>query len=506
MFKSARDIRTEALARILAVRSDFSVLDGEPQTDIIDTLSIEVAKLFFFSDYLEKLTSISGLLSIVGDSTYKATLAQALGLSYTSLTLGPVLGVPSDIANDAEAILYYDINRIAGNYGLVRKPAEYATGIVRFYASSAAPLSVPIGTKVWTRGGTSLPFSTTVSISLVVPTLDPATGLYYIDVSIQSDQPGTVGNVASNTIQTLSPPVIGVVRITNLAATVGGKLRESNTDLLNRILNARSAICIDTRQGYESWAEAQTGVVDATVAGAGDDLMTRAPAGAVDIWIQGPLPDSITVTTQALNPGEEFVLPFQPVLGSFTVSGSVSLALTEGVGYSVVYDTAGGYARSVRAVTKIVFVAPVPVAGEIITVNYSYDKRVKDLQDALVDPTLEVPGADVLVKAGIQWFVISQMHVVPFPGYTQAEVESAVATALNSFLSTFRLGIQVDYSDFLVAAAQAAINNLQVVDRIEGLVIGRDLESNPFPLPTLSNVDLSADDNEYYSLGQIIFV
>lgn len=508
MFKSARTIRTEALQRILSVRNDFSTLDGEPQVDIVDTLSIETAKLYFFSDYLEKLTSISGLLSIIDDSTYKGTLAEALGISFTSLTLGPILGVPSDLVNDVEAILYYDINRIAGDYGLTRKPAEYATGVVRFYSNSVAPITVPIGTKVFTRGTSSTAFSTTISIIAVTPTLDPVSAQYFIDVAIQADQPGTIGNVASGTIQVLSPPVSGVIRITNLAATTGGSLRESNRDLLNRILEARSAICIDTRQGYESWAQAQEGVVDAVVAGSGDDLMVRAPAGAVDVWIQGRQPLVVTATTKVLNAGEEFVLPLQPVL-SVPQIYNVTQVVTHnpGAGYTVILDTTGGYAYSTRATSKVVLTSGLgyPVANDILQITYSYDNRVKLLQDLLTDPELDVAGADVLIKAAKEWFVVSEMHVVPLPGYTQPQAESAVATALTSFLATFRLGVQVDYSDYLVVAAQATINNIQVVDRIENLEIGKDAVSNP-PTPALGTADLPADPNEYYSLGQIVFV
>jgi len=354
-------------------------------------------------------------------------------------------------------------------------------------------------------------FSTTTPISAVVPTPDPSgTGYYYVDVAIQCDSPGTVGNTLADTIQTLATTISGVVRVTNIGATVGGAIRESNLDLLNQILAARSAIAIDTRQGYVSWATSLTGILAAYAAGPGDALMVRAPAGAVDLWIQGTAPQAATVTTKVLTGGERFVLPYQPVLSVPQVVGLSTY--TEGNGYAVVYDTAGGYAGSTRANTYIQFDVPPgggvgPVVGEVLTVSFVYDGKVKALQDMLdTDPVLNVPAADVLVKAATRWFCITEMHVVPLPGYTGAQAESAVATALNTFFSAKRLGQGVDWSDVLVAAAAATLAGSQVVDRIDDLVMGRDLESSPSPLPPLTDNNLAASNNEYYALGEILFV
>lgn len=510
MFKSATTIRSEAIARILGVRSDFSILDGEPQVDIIDTMSIELAKLYFFADYVERLTAISGLLLILSDDTYKATLAVALGVSATTLTLGTTLGVPADLGNDVEAILYTDINRIASDYGLTRKGAEASVGTVRFYCDSAAPVTIPLGTRLYVRGTTNLSYSTTTPVTAVVPTPDPTgTGYYCMNVSVRCDNTGAGGNALANTIQSLSVAITHVVRVTNLGATTGGKPRETNIDLINRILAQADAICIDTRQGYEVWAKAKTGIVDANCQGSGDPLMVRAPAGAVDLWIMGIAPVSVTVTTKILNAGELFVLPFQPILSISTVANGTT-PLTDGNGYVSYLDTDGGYAYSARAYGYIQFQVGetgYPVTGDVVNVTYVYDDSVRALQEMLdTDPTLHVQSSDVLVKTAIRWYDIVEMHVVPLPGYTQSQAESAVVSALTAFFAAKRMGDSIEWSDLVVAVATATLSGTAVVDRIEGPVMGRSAEANPSPLPTLSDSDLAAAANEYYALGEIIFV
>lgn len=510
MFKSATTIRSEAIARILGVRSDFSILDGEPQTDIIDTLSIELAKVYFFADYVERLTAISGLLPILSDDTYKATLAAALGVSATTLTLGTTLGVPSDLGNDVEAILYTDINRIAADYGLTRKGAEAAVGTVRFYCDSAAAVTIPLGTRLYVRGTSNLSYSTTTPVTAVVPTLDPTgTGYYYVDVSIQADNLGAGGNTLANTIQSLSVAILHIVRVTNLGATTGGTPRETNTELINRILAQADAVCIDTRQGYEAWAKAQAGIVDANCQGSGDSLMVRAPAGAVDIWIMGLAPVSVTVSTKILNAGELFIFPFQPVLAISAVANGIN-PLTEGNGYDSFIDTDGGNAFSTRAYSYIQFETGgvgYPALGDVVDITFVYDGAVRTLQDKLdTDPTLHVQSSDVLVKTAIRWYDIVEMHVVPLPGYTQSQAESAVVSALTAFFAAKRLGNSVEWSDLVVAAATATLSGTAAVDRVESPVMGRSAEANPSPLPILSTSNLVALANEYYALGKIIFV
>lgn len=504
MFKSAQQIRTDMINRILSLRSDISVLNGEPQIDMMDSAAIETAKLFFVGDYLEKMNSVDGMLAIINDNSYKQALVAAFGASYSSLTLSNVLGVPADLPNDAEAILYYDVNRMAVNFGLARKSAERASGIERFYIDGPAAVTIPLGSKVAVQSANPVFFSASQNIVSVIPSFDAATNSYYVDVPILCDVAGTRGNLSPGTIQTQRPTVNRVLRVNNLLSTNGGKIRESNEDLLNRMLDARTAVGINTRQGYTSWVLSKDGVIDAKVVAAGDSLMVRSPAGAVDIYIQGESLVSLTVQIRVGAPGEEYILPFQPTLAVNSVVGLVPY--TEGVGYTVSYDTTGGYAGSARANTKIIFDSVNgPAAAELVSINFTYDGKEKELQDDLdFNAEVNVPGSDVLVKRGTKWFIISEMKVVPLPGYSQSNAESSVLSALSLLMSSYKLGDQLDYSDFLVSAAQATIDGVEAIDRIEGLLLGRDLSFSGSP--PLSTASLPALSNEFYTIGQVTFL
>jgi len=503
MFQSAEQIRTAAINRILSVRTDMSVLAGEPQVDIIDAMSIETAKLWFFADYLQKLNSVMGMLSIIEDETYKQSLAEALGVSYLSLTVATILGVPSDLENDIEAIFYYDLNRMAGDYGVTRKAAERATGIERFYVDGPAPVTIRMGSRCRTAGNAPTVFSTTLSISAVSPTFDSAANAYYVDVPIQAEEYGTGGNVSPNTILVQSPAISRVTRVTNLAATSGGSERESNADLLARIQAARFSTSIATRQGYRAWAMSQEGVDDAFVTGAGDTLMTRASAWGVDVWILGENQASQTFSVKIGGAGETYVLPYQPVL-DVVVTG-----YTEDQGYDLIEDETGGYANSVRAYTQIAWREPPegPATNQIVNITVTYDQKVRDLQEILdTDPVYNVPANDVLVKRGLRYYVLTEMRVTGLPGYPQSVVESVVESAIIAALTDKKFGEGQDYSDLLVIAAEATSGGVRVVDRIDGFLMGRNAEFHPDPWPTLADDNLAAEDNEYLVVGFVKFL
>lgn len=506
MYKSATQISASSIARILATRVDISTLPGEPQIDIVEAVSIEIAKLFFFGDYLERMNSVEGFQSIILDEAYKQSLAEALGISYTSLTLGSILGVPSDLANDVEAVFYVDINALAADFGVTRKSAEYATGTVRFYVDSSSAFSLALGSKVSTSGSSPIMFSTTQSVSGVTPSVDLDENTFFVDVTVRADSSGEVGNVMANTIQVQSPATTRVLRVNNLVSTSGGKNRESNADLLARILQAPSSIAINTRQGYKAWTLAVNGIFDAVVVGAGDPMMTRATAGAVDIFVIGEDQATTTVKIKITVSGEEYILPFQPVLSVASVKDfPTQVPYTEGSGYIVVLDTAGGYAGSSMAVTKIVFDPSVgPAPGDYVEISFTYDAKILDLQTTLLNDAYEdVPGSFVLFKRGVRWLVVVEARIVPLPGYSMAVAQAAVSTAISDFLAEVALDKDIDYSDLLVVAAQATSGGSEVVDRIDLFQIARVASLSE--IPVYSTANLVAESNEYYTFGVVNF-
>lgn len=246
-----------------------------------------------------------------------------------------------------------DLDRLAGNYFVKRKPATPSMGTIRFYLGTKQPqndIFIPIGTSCYTQAApnqTALYFQTTQAAEVLAADpstygLDPLSNQYYIDVPAMSSQGGSQYNIPTGTISQVASSISGsVTSVTNPLPFTGGTDAESDISLALRVSLAITGSNIGTKDGYLSFILRQPEVSDSMIVGAGDPLMTRDidpvtglhNGGMVDIYVrtttnQGNSDQYVfnvtydyTIDTVSHPAYYDIVLPNQPVISVYNIVG-----------------------------------------------------------------------------------------------------------------------------------------------------------------------------------------
>ena len=281
-----------------------------------------------------------------------------------------------------------DLDRLAQNFGAVRKTPTPSSGTVLF-TFSAIPAVVSINTGSIVTASTGATFAVINGISVNPAQLNTyrataikyqnnlnflnITDQYAVEVSVQATNAGSAGDISQYTINSTNIP--SVSNVTNAFPFTGGADTEDDASFRNRVLAIFSGSNVGTALGYQNTALATGSVEGAIVVGPGNPLMVRdgsvvtknpdgsmtiiseGTGGKVDVYILGNILSSYTNSYIYLDqsntnnpaniknnivlgqiPGEQGlsiaqkrvqdianqVLPAQPVQTILQVSGSIS--------------------------------------------------------------------------------------------------------------------------------------------------------------------------------------
>lgn len=194
----------------------------------------------------------------------------------------------------------------AGEHGLVRKAATYATGTLN--VSGSQGIVIAQGQVFVTDGG--IEFETTTGASI------PEAGSVLIP--IRAKAPGITGNVPSATIKKAQAAIPGVTSITNEIPTSGGVDEENDEALLNRLLEkVRYPVTSGNAYHYLQWAKEVVGVGDAKV------FPLWNGAGSVKVVIidseNGPADPELVADTAA------YIESVMPIGSALTVESALAL-------------------------------------------------------------------------------------------------------------------------------------------------------------------------------------
>lgn len=479
------------LKNYFLTNSPFTLVqEGTVPNDIINAVSIEADDFYAIQAFVQNTKTIAGLRILISNSPDAVALFTALQ-SAMGLT-----------ATQVQGLLNLSVDEFATNYGVTRLAATFATVTLRFLTTSNANVSIPINTIATTASLTSIQYATTIVIVNQPVTLDPATGLYYIDVPAQSVVPGTASTVPQNRLTVLSPMLAGFAGVTNPTPSSGGTDTESNSSVLDRCTLSLKGRELDTISGLTLFTKSQVGVLDASVIDNSSPFMTRGVGDQVDIRVLGsniqPAQDTVTWNNaiQVLPPGfpvSALVLNNQPVSAITSVLKN-TVPLTPGVDYTLVKDT-GGFSGSVKGMDLVSFsVGAAPTTGDVIVVNYTYDQLMGTLQILLGQNPNKIPNSDILFREAEELFIDITMHVVVFAGFNQTQVQSNVTTALTAYFNALLMGAPpkglIPQSDIASISAQVAgvsfldISNLSINPAI-GLA---DIPVNPIQFARLNTL------------------
>jgi uncharacterized phage protein gp47/JayE len=147
-------------------------------------------------------------------------------------------------------------------FGLVRKDAVKASGIVRFTGDDGTAIisGTQVGTEPDDPDDDPIVFETTASGTI------PIAGVGYVDLPVQALESGSDSNVAIGIASLLFSGVAGVASVSNITAIIGGEDQESDVALQDRVLlEISSAQGAGTASDYTRWALSYPGVGHVTV-------------------------------------------------------------------------------------------------------------------------------------------------------------------------------------------------------------------------------------------------
>lgn len=296
-----------------------------------------------------------------------------------------------------------DLDKLAKNFGLIRKQSTPAAGVALMtFSSIPATININAGNTITANNG--ITFTVSVGLSITPNAANfyrsvatkfanqlafvGITDQYAVEVTVTATSPGSQGNIGPYALNKAS--TAGVSNVTNINSFQGGTDQETDSAFRNRVLSAFSGASVGTTLGYLNTALSTTGTEDAAVVGPGSPLMTRdgtitktnpdgsitivseGSGGKVDIyvlgnilvqnsdsfiyqdksnnnnpsspannWVLGQLSSNtnLTVTQKRVQDISAGQVPFQPVSSLIQVTGSSS-------GSNFVEQTTDGYGVS----------------------------------------------------------------------------------------------------------------------------------------------------------------
>lgn len=404
---------------------------------------------------------------------------------------------------NAESMSVEELDLLGESFGITRKGPVRAVGSVFFVTASrptaniTIPSNLPIATSSIVGVKSVQSFVTTKTATLFASSADayfnPSAGVFEIEVPVRALIPGAAGLVAGGTITTLQRQIPGISAVTNKSSTTGGKDAETNTEYARRIRLVLLGTDRGTSGGLRRFALNDDRVVDALVVMAGDELMVRAEdvAGAVDVYILG---NENTVSVQtAVYDGLDIVLQNEPAVFPTPVSnvtGSIVGTLAEGTHFFIIPDvTLAGSARAVNILRWNRAASGLPSIGESISVEYTYDKLISDLQDRSESPDNHLL-ADVLFRRSTQVDIQIEATIKATADVSLDVLDSKIRSAIKSFVNTRGLGEDIVPSD---------------LDLIIRSVSGVDFVFLPFDILSVDNESgsniISIASNEYAQIS-----
>jgi uncharacterized phage protein gp47/JayE len=206
--------------------------------------------------------------------------------SMTSLLYDELSGVSNQ--QSLRLVVGADLDRLAKNFGLVRKQSTPSTGVsLLTFSAINANININKGDSVIAGNGFS--FNVTAGLSVTASSSNYYRSVaskfrdqldfvgisdeFAVEVTVLASTPGTAGNIGPYSLDSTSIP--GVSNVTNINLFTGGTDQENDALFRNRILSAFSGSSVGTALGYLNIALSTTGVSDAAVIEPGNPLMTR---------------------------------------------------------------------------------------------------------------------------------------------------------------------------------------------------------------------------------------
>jgi hypothetical protein len=176
---------------------------------------------------------------------------------------------------NAELMADDEADALGANFFESREAGDVSGGLVRIYFAAPVTASITTDKRVYTNDGLNFFPVENFKITTAQMLFNRQGNLYFMDITVQAENPGDEYNVAANAIANIDD-VPGVVKVANLSDFTDGSPREDNATYLGRIPEALTERSLVTERGIEARIPDLFPTVRAlSIIGAGDPGMDR---------------------------------------------------------------------------------------------------------------------------------------------------------------------------------------------------------------------------------------
>lgn len=181
-----------------------------------------------------------------------------------------------------------DLDKLAQNFGAIRKPGAKATvPALLTFDSLEADIAVNKGDQIQAKNGSVFLITNSAVISPALATSYQATAaryradldyvgitdIYAVEVLLEASAAGNQGNISKYSLNSVN--ISGINHVINVVPAGGGRAAEDDASFRTRVLAIFNGANTGTATGYRNAVVADPSVIDAVVIGPGDDLMVR---------------------------------------------------------------------------------------------------------------------------------------------------------------------------------------------------------------------------------------
>lgn len=147
-----------------------------------------------------------------------------------------ILRIRQNLSLEAgESLSEEDLDKLAANFFVTRKPGSKSTGVARLFFSLPVDELVPQGTVFIASNGIRFLSTADVTITSSGLQLNTFGDLFFQDVNVEAENTGVSGNIPASLLADIQASNTSITDITNPAAFTGGSETETNAELMTRL-------------------------------------------------------------------------------------------------------------------------------------------------------------------------------------------------------------------------------------------------------------------------------
>lgn len=379
----------------------------------------------------------------------------------------------STFVQNSDYISESDMDEIGSTYGVARNSGNVAVGSVTFRAVTRPAQNIQIGADdgsggvsvktLMSEGGNSYEFVTTQTVYLTTDAYyNEKTGFYEVTAPIKATSSGSVFNLGIGTIKVLSNGIANITGCYNYVPTNGGTDIQTNIEYAQSIQDAILGSSKNIESGVNALLRKVEGVQEVKTLHP-NSVEEPTDVGYAISYIRGSNEQIDSHTFTYVTTTQEYSLPKKPVVRIISVSATVNgqqKQLENGIDYYLYptledvenynypsdtsIDSKTKYFGTIYSTDKIIFLktaSGTPDPNTDVTVNFSYNKLIKDCQETLNTNLQDYLILGTLLAAQATPISIDLRTTIKLKyNYNNEAVKDEILTGLSNYIQSMTLG------------------------------------------------------------------